>query len=51
LLAAPGALAKDKDPEHDPDQIGNRGVGKGVNFYSLDREIGLGKQMAEETER
>lgn len=26
-------------------------MGKGVNFYSLDREIGLGKQMAEETER
>jgi predicted Zn-dependent protease len=50
-LASPCAIAKDKDPEHDPDQIGNRDVGKGVNFYSIDREIGLGKQMAEETER
>jgi predicted Zn-dependent protease len=51
LLAAPCALAKSKDPEHDPDQIGSRDVGKGVNFYSIDREIGLGKQMAEEVER
>jgi beta-barrel assembly-enhancing protease len=51
LLAAPSASAASKDPEHDPDQIGNRDVGKGVNFYSLDREIGLGKQMAQETER
>jgi predicted Zn-dependent protease len=50
-LAAPGAFAKSKDPEHDPDQIGNRDVGKGVNFYSIEREIGLGKQMAQETER
>jgi len=51
LLAVPCSIAKDKDPEHDPDQIGNRDVAKGVNFYSIDREIGLGKQMAEETER
>ena len=50
-LAAPCAIAKDKNPEHDPDQIGNRDVGKGVNFYSVEREIGLGKQMAQETER
>ena len=51
LLAASCAIAKDKDPEHDPDQIGNRDVGRGVNFYSIEREIGLGKQMAEETQR
>jgi predicted Zn-dependent protease len=53
LFAATPALAanKPKDPEHDPTQIGSRDVGKGVNFYSVDREIGLGKQMAEETER
>src|ERR1035441_9746360 len=25
--------------------------GKGVNFYSIEREIGLGKEMALETER
>ena len=35
----------------DPDQIGNRDVGKGVNFYSLEKEIALGKQLAQEVER
>jgi predicted Zn-dependent protease len=49
LLAAPCAIAK--DPEHDPELIGNRDVGKGVNFYSVEREIGLGKQMAQEVEQ
>lgn len=37
--------------EKDPDQIGNRDVGKGINFYSLEKEIALGKQMAQEVER
>ena len=50
-LAAPCAIAKNKDPEHDPDQIGNRDVGKGVNFYSIEKEIALGKQLAQEVER
>ena len=40
-----------EDPEKDPDQIGNRDVGKGVNFYSLEKEIALGKQLASEVER
>lgn len=35
----------------DPDAIGDRDVGKGLNFYSLNREIALGKQMAMEVER
>src|SRR5580658_144475 len=39
------------DKENDPDQIGNRDVGKGVNFYSLQKEIAIGKQMAQEVER
>ena len=37
--------------EKDPDQIGNRDVGKGVNFYSIEKEIALGKQLAQEVER
>jgi predicted Zn-dependent protease len=37
--------------EKDPDQIGNRDVGKGINFYPLEKEIALGKQMAQEVER
>src|ERR1700692_2598914 len=42
-------LAADK--KKDPDEIGNRDVGKGVNFYSLEKEIALGKQLASEVER
>jgi len=44
-----GAFAKDK--KTDPEEIGNRDVGKGVNFYSLEKEIALGKQLAQEVER
>lgn len=44
-------LGVSKDKKKDPDQIGNRDVGKGVNFYSLEKEIALGKQMAQEVER
>jgi len=39
------------DKKKDPDEIGNRDVGKGVNFYSIDKEIAIGKQMAAEVER
>src|SRR6202012_54453 len=49
-LTAPGRMFAE-NPEKDPDQIGNRNVGKGVNFYSLEKEIGLGKQLASEVER
>src|SRR5690348_14496956 len=48
-LLAGGASAKDK--KQDPNEIGNRDVGKGVNFYSLEKEIALGKQLAQEVER
>jgi len=37
--------------KQDVDAIGNRGVGKGVNFYSLEREMALGKSLAQEVER
>jgi predicted Zn-dependent protease len=40
-----------KKPNDDPDQIGNRNVGQGVNFYSIEKEIALGKQLAQEVER
>ena len=43
------SLADDK--KNDPDEIGNRDVGKGVNFWSLEKEIALGKRMAQEVER
>jgi predicted Zn-dependent protease len=47
---AAGAFAGD-NRKKDPDAIGNRDVGKGINFYSLEREIALGKQLAQEVER
>jgi beta-barrel assembly-enhancing protease len=50
LLACAPTFAASKD-EKDPDRIGNRDVAKGLNFYSLDREIAMGKQMAQEVER
>jgi predicted Zn-dependent protease len=43
--------AQSKDKRKDPDQIGNRNVGEGVNFYSLEKEIALGKQLAQEVEK
>jgi predicted Zn-dependent protease len=37
--------------DKDVNAIGNRGVGNGVNLYSLQREIALGKQAAMEVEK
>ena len=45
-----GSFADDKK-KSDPDEIGNRDVGKGVNFWSLEKEMALGKQLAQEVER
>jgi predicted Zn-dependent protease len=49
VATVPSTFAQNK--EQDPDQIGNRDVGKGINFYSIEKEIALGKQMAQEVER
>ena len=49
-LAAPGSLFAE-DREKDPDQIGNRNVSGKVNFYSIEKEIALGKQLASQVER
>ena len=55
-LAAPLFVvnpAQAEDKKKDPDEIGNRDVSKGVipNWYSIEKEIALGKQMAQEVER
>ncbi|MBZ5581868.1 MAG: M48 family metalloprotease [Acidobacteriia bacterium] len=42
---------KKKNEKDDTEAIGSRDVGKGVNFYSLEKEIALGKQLAQEVER
>jgi predicted Zn-dependent protease len=47
LATAQGAS---KDKKKDPDEIGNRDVDKGVNIYSLEKEIAMGKQLAQEVE-
>ncbi|HLK17599.1 MAG TPA: M48 family metallopeptidase [Bryobacteraceae bacterium] len=39
------------DPKKDPDQIGNRDVGKGVDFYSIEKEIAIGKGLAQQVEK
>jgi hypothetical protein len=46
--AAKKPAVNEKD---DPETIGARDVGKGVNFYSIEKEIALGKQLAQEVER
>jgi predicted Zn-dependent protease len=50
LIFSP-AYAKTKQKKMGPDDIGDNDPGKGVNFYSLEKEIALGKQMAAEVER
>ena len=39
------------DPKKDPDQIGSRSVSGKVNFYSVEKEIALGKGLAQQVER
>jgi Zn-dependent protease with chaperone function len=53
----PSPVPQSADPnvkpggKQDVDAIGNRNVGHGVNFYSLEHEIALGKQLAQEVDR
>ena len=35
-----------KDKKKDPDAIGERDVGKGLNWYSIEKEIAMGKSYA-----
>ncbi len=51
LIAVLPFTAFAADKKKDPDQIGDRKVNCKVNFYSIEKEIGLGKQMAQEVER
>lgn len=53
----PAPIPQKEDPNVKPgsaadvNAIGNRSVGKGLDFYSLEREIALGKQLAQEVDR
>jgi len=51
LLAIPFTAFPKDDKEKDPDAIGDRNVSGKVNFYSLEKEIALGKQLAQQVER
>jgi len=42
---------KPKSPKDDPDAIGDRDVCNGINFYGLNTEIAMGKQMAQVVQR
>lgn len=50
-LCASVLAAKGKQQKLSPDDIGHSDPGKGVNFYSIEKEIALGKQLAAEVER
>lgn len=45
------ATASAGDKKKDPNEIGDRNVSKGLNFYSLEQELALGKQLAIEVQR
>src|SRR5437879_7366868 len=51
LSALPPPQSKKAPPRADINAIGNRNVGEGVNLYSREKEIALGKQLAQEVER
>ena len=45
---AAAAPRKGKPSKYDLDRIGSRGVGSGINTYSLERESRLGRRLADE---
>jgi predicted Zn-dependent protease len=52
IVLAAGAYAADqKNKKDDPSQIGDRDVAKCLNFYTVDKEMAWGKQLADEVAR
>ncbi len=51
LLFATGSLLGDDARKSDPSEIGNRKVAGGPNFYSIEKELALGRQLALEVEK
>jgi len=51
VLTAGAYSADQKNKKDDPNQIGDRDVGKCLNFYSVDKEMAWGKQLADEVAR
>ncbi|MBV9443425.1 MAG: hypothetical protein JO217_12090, partial [Acidobacteriaceae bacterium] len=50
-LSLPVTAFSGDDTKKDPDAIGDRNVSGKVNFYSLEKEIALGKQLAQQVQR
>jgi len=51
LVAPPTLVAADKDDKKDVSKIGERDVGKGINLWSLEKEVALGKMLAQQIEQ
>ncbi len=51
LIAVPLTSFAGDDKKSDPDAIGDRNVSGKVNWFSLEKEIALGKQLAQQVER
>jgi len=55
LLMPVGIFAEEREDDlpdrKDPDKIGDRDVDKGVNWYSIEKEIRMGKKYAQDIER
>jgi beta-barrel assembly-enhancing protease len=45
-----GAKPVKVNPKYDVNKIGERGTGTGVNFYSLEQEQAMGKELSQEVE-
>ncbi len=50
-IAETGKKEPKKNSKEDVEAIGERDVDGGVNFYSIEKEIALGKQLADEVEK
>ena len=48
---SPEGRAAPLPAKYDVSQIGQRNVGSGLDFYSLDREVALGRQLSQELEQ
>jgi predicted Zn-dependent protease len=51
ILSLSLTVAQADNKKSDPSQIGKRDIGKGLNCYSIEKEIAMGKQLAEEVQR
>ena len=52
VAAEPAKHVAEKVAEkYDVSKIGNRGIGGGVNFYSIEKEVALGKQLSAQLEQ